>query len=436
MRWQNPWAWLGLLSLALPVLVHLFTRRQARVEPFPSLRFLQVSRLLPTRSTRLTDIPLLLLRLAICAAAVAALAQPLWRPDASRRGSADAIARAIVVDTSTLSADTTAAAFAERVIAERLATSETQHVVRTDAPALAIDGARAWLETLTGRGEIVVMSAFAAGALDSTDLTAIPAHIGLSFTRLPAATGALSPMGAGADASLIWHGDTTADGRQRRGAIQAAVASLGASLSESRRATDTRVVHVVSPGGTIPVASKQTPVARWMGDVMLRVRRDTTLAVATASLPALADTTFAAPFVVLRRATNGAPVVAAAPLDSASELLVVSRALDIHFATASLLLAVSRAMEPGVAARAEAPTAKVSQSNTTVSDDQLQRWSRPATDVPPDTRAGVSGVSATSGNGADTGPSHGRYLWALVLLLLGVEAFVRRTPATVPRPAS
>ena len=67
MRWQNPWAWIGLLTVALPVLVHLFSRRPARVEPFPSLRFLDVSRLLPTRRTRLTDRVLLLVRMAMVA---------------------------------------------------------------------------------------------------------------------------------------------------------------------------------------------------------------------------------------------------------------------------------------------------------------------------------------------------------------------------------
>ncbi|MEQ1692983.1 MAG: BatA domain-containing protein, partial [Gemmatimonas sp.] len=97
MRWQNPMAWIGLLSLALPLLVHLFSRRPARVEPFPSLRFLDRSRLLPTRRTQLSDRLLLLVRSSILAVAVAALAQPLWRDSVG--ATSTSVARVIVIDT-------------------------------------------------------------------------------------------------------------------------------------------------------------------------------------------------------------------------------------------------------------------------------------------------------------------------------------------------
>src|SRR5262245_42344857 len=101
MIWQNPWAWLGLLSVALPVLIHLLARRSARVQPFPTLRFLQNSRLLPTRRTRLQDVLLLCLRVAILSVAAGALAQPLFLAAHRERNSSRSLARAVIVDTST-----------------------------------------------------------------------------------------------------------------------------------------------------------------------------------------------------------------------------------------------------------------------------------------------------------------------------------------------
>src|SRR5688572_8642778 len=100
MIWQNGWAFAGLAALAIPILIHLLSRRNARVERFPTLRFLPVSRSAPVRRTRITDPLLMVVRALIVAAAVAALAQPLW-PTADRTASAARrVIRAIVIDTS------------------------------------------------------------------------------------------------------------------------------------------------------------------------------------------------------------------------------------------------------------------------------------------------------------------------------------------------
>src|SRR5687768_7886986 len=100
MIWQNPWAWVGLLVLGVPVLIHLLGRRSARVQPFPTLRFLQTSSLLAIRRTRLSDRVLLAVRIGILAAAVAALAQPRLLTASRERNLGRALARAIVLDTS------------------------------------------------------------------------------------------------------------------------------------------------------------------------------------------------------------------------------------------------------------------------------------------------------------------------------------------------
>ncbi|HYW49375.1 MAG TPA: BatA domain-containing protein, partial [Gemmatimonadaceae bacterium] len=98
MIWRNPWAWTGLLLLALPVLIHLLSRAPADVRPFPSLRFVDPSRLSPRRRTRPRDVLLLLVRLGILVAAVAALAGPVFLT--ARRTATPRVVRAIVLDTS------------------------------------------------------------------------------------------------------------------------------------------------------------------------------------------------------------------------------------------------------------------------------------------------------------------------------------------------
>jgi hypothetical protein len=100
MTWGNPWAWAGLVTVALPILIHLLGRGHARVHRFPTLRFLEASRLLPTRRTRVHDWWLLVTRVGILAVAVAALAQPALRTANRTRALGRALARAIVLDTS------------------------------------------------------------------------------------------------------------------------------------------------------------------------------------------------------------------------------------------------------------------------------------------------------------------------------------------------
>ena len=100
MMFQNPWAWLGLLALAGPIVAHLLARRPARRQPFPHLRFLPAAALKPVRRDRLADIALLLVRSAVVAAAVVALTQPLWLTADRARDLGAQIARAVIVDTS------------------------------------------------------------------------------------------------------------------------------------------------------------------------------------------------------------------------------------------------------------------------------------------------------------------------------------------------
>ena len=184
MTWQAPWTWLGLAVVALPVMIHLLGRGTARRQRFPTLRFFGAARPLPTRYTRLHDRLLLAVRAAILVAAVAALARPLFFAARRVTDSSAALARAVIVDTSTSMQRMTSTG--ERAIdvatrlGQSLADSATVGIVlRTARPAGAIAGAVAWLGRQMGRGEVAIVSDFQAGAIDSVDLAAIPRNVGV-----------------------------------------------------------------------------------------------------------------------------------------------------------------------------------------------------------------------------------------------------------------
>ncbi|HSL71693.1 MAG TPA: BatA domain-containing protein, partial [Longimicrobiales bacterium] len=189
MIWQNMWAWLGLLVLALPLLIHLLARRHARVQPFPTLRFLPASPLLPTRRSRLSDPLLLMVRLAILAAAVAGLAQPLLLTAHRQRDTGRGLARAIVLDTSASmmrpARGGEAAIQAARRTARRLAGAATTSVIlESPAPARLLAGAVGWLALQPGQHELVVVSDFQIGTIEQPDLLSVPAGIGVLLERV------------------------------------------------------------------------------------------------------------------------------------------------------------------------------------------------------------------------------------------------------------
>ncbi len=421
MRWQNPWAWVGLLTLVLPILVHLFSRRPARVKPFPSLRFLDVSRLLPTRRTQLSDLPLLLVRLAILAVAVAALAQPLWRANAG--ASVSKVARAIVVDTQPSAGDTVARAALERAYASLAGEPGASLRIATSAPYEALGGAVAWLHTQPGRAELVVLSDFRREALDSLDLAALPSDTRLRLVRAPNVTRGTDTSRAMPRHRTIvrWAHGATPDVSD---AVMNTVRRLGGIALEDTATTaptdsTARIIVVASPTADSGVAWARTarPLsAPWMGDVVYALREDSTLVTSAESM-AFTDTSIGAPFVVIAHAANHAPVVAAAAIagvNGAARLLLWSRAPDDAIVTAALLLSAST----------DRATVTSRATVDGVSDDELRRWER----VP----AALARVSSSQTRGDyDSGPSDGRFLWLVVLLLLAAETLLRRRQSRV-----
>lgn len=85
----------GLAALAVPLVLHLRHRDRDRPQPFPSLMFLEQLTIRTEQRQRVSDWPLLLLRLLVLALLVFAFARPVFRSRAGAGG--DVRSRAVVV---------------------------------------------------------------------------------------------------------------------------------------------------------------------------------------------------------------------------------------------------------------------------------------------------------------------------------------------------
>lgn len=509
MIWRNPVAWLGLATLLIPVLIHLLVRHRAEPRQFPSLRFVQPTRLASVRRKMISDWPLLLVRIAMLAAAVAALADPFWMTAARRADWSERQARAIVVDTTpsvsgggagataaagaTGAGGATAAAGAgagdsSRTLAER----ETESAFRAETfgttnLADGIRRAAAWLRTAPpARRELVVISDFQLGALDPTSLRDIPPYVGIRLVRTAgapvtrAADGLPRTQRAAAggftlrnprvtvnasDTSVTW--TDAASPASSPSASSSTAASAGTSPSTSPRveidaseaANSQRSEITLRPfdlklrgaaadrpfllaaseavlAQGIPVATggrsprhtatlivgidaanegAPAPLASWQVDAARAIATNVDLARAVGRVTVGAKSGRAsngaidvpAPWVVLMRDAGGAPAILAAAenADANARMLLWSRVASADEATALLIRATLRAMA-GADAFGEAEV-------IAIPDATLAQWQRPASDPP---------VSEWS----DVESNDRRWLWGVVLALIGAEQFLRR----------
>ncbi|MEX0907165.1 MAG: BatA domain-containing protein [Gemmatimonadota bacterium] len=457
MIWQNYWAWLGLSTLAVPLLLHLLSRRRARVQPFPTLRFLPASRLTISRRARPTDVLLLALRMGILTAAVAALAQPYFTGIDSP-AMQSSVTRVVVVDTSasmqrqTSTSGERALDSARRAAAAAGASSPAAAgspgtvgmIIETADPATAVAGAVAWLVSRPGAGELVVISDFQRGSLDPLDLAAVPRHIGLELQRMPAAGVATADLPVQYDGRALvtrvvvqpasteveWFlragADTLVPSSARSNGLillhaggerAAADAALAAAAAIGSPATAvSRPVTIVLAGHEqlSPMMSSAMPLnAAWMGDIVAALHRDRLLTDLAAQVPTgTIPGAEAAPFATVVRTRSDAPLVSAARLagEDGDRLLLLVRADASSVAAAAVAAAVARASSD-VRVLRELEIA-------TLPDTVLARWQRSAMPAPA-SRAAIPPDA-----------SHGRWLWLVVLVLLGVEALARRGKRT------
>src|SRR5207237_10633887 len=100
----NPLFLFGLAAAAIPILIHLFTRRRPREVRFPSLEFLSEVNQSEIRRVRLKQWLLLLLRTLAVAVIALAMARPAVRGSAGLRSGAATSVLALVDQSGSMSA--------------------------------------------------------------------------------------------------------------------------------------------------------------------------------------------------------------------------------------------------------------------------------------------------------------------------------------------
>ena len=436
MSWLNPIAFLGLFALAVPILAHLFGRRVARRQVFPSLRLLRDARPTPATRSRPSDVLLLVVRCAIVAAAVAALAQPRWSRESRL---AQGPVRAILVDTSSsmdrLTSDGTSARQRATTLARALLDSAREGlIVETGRPGADIAGASSWLGARSGLRELVIVSDFQSGAVMDGDFAQVPAGIGTKLIRV-AAEGlpvidnpARLQVGAGSDGTrATWAvvsdtglAVTVLASDKDRDAARASITAIRAIAPRPQGVS--RRVAVVFPGHAVrdSIVKQATRLdSAWQGDFMLSLRRNGLLASSGENAFVMPPCESAGAPVALDVWGQAVATVAGAASGSAYDVLVFA-CVDVGTVPGTALLrAVESAIAPIPRWREMEPTV--------VPDELLQRWERPAVEQVP--------------RGDDDTSPDGRWLWLLAIALLLAEEWLKRrlpsssvlTPSEVKR---
>ncbi|HEX9563034.1 MAG TPA: BatA domain-containing protein [Gemmatimonadaceae bacterium] len=446
MIWLNPLAFAGLLAVAVPILVHLFGRPRARRQPFPSLRFIALSRQAPIRRSRPSDWLLLVLRVAVIVVAVAALARPHW-PAAGATEGRDLVSRVVVVDTSRSMMRLTSAGdrgldAALREADRLVAVSDAGLVVRTSDPGTAVAGAGEWLAQRGGRREVVILSDFQGDALSKTRLATVPQDVGVSLVRVAVigspdpierlvhkgpyslatqvtVTGqsngvrwSARPTDAGGDDStiIVLSGETE---REAAAAALEAARGRGAFADRSPGRAYLPIV-VATPGFTgrdAMLRAARRATQPWQGSVLLRLRADDVMReAARRASPDTSTPINRAQLTPVARSAGGSVVAFAAESSlEGRNVLVLFPMVDAGSVASAALVGAA------IAAAGIAPVF-AEEDPTVLPDEALRLLERPSSSVRP----------------AAGGANPGRWLWAVAVALLGLESMLRRTRRAHP----
>jgi hypothetical protein len=405
--WLNAIALGGIAFVALPILIHMLGRAPAKTRRFPTLRFLEATRLLPSRRTRIQDPLLLILRVLVVALAAIALAGPIF---SDNRSTPDRALRAVAIllDTSA-SVRRGGGLEAGRAAADRLAGEATSSsIVPVSRIGDAIEGAAAWLATQPGTHEIALVSDFQLGAVDSADLALLPAGTRVSAHRLPAEAPSASSTvrtvqgGTEVTARVTRTGDanevtwTRGSGAARTSFEVLAGASEAANVALTRRASQVvgmamgadsaRAVALVFPSHPQHDAllrGSAPPSRAWQGEIVARLAAHESI---DGSIQAAADR-------------------------EGSRLLI--------FAKSDVLSDTSVALQASLARAIAGPLNAAELEPRVLGDGELAALERTSENV---------AASATATSATESAAQ--RWLWVAALLLLTVEWLVRRAPRT------
>jgi hypothetical protein len=387
MSWAQPVAWWGLVALAIPIAIHLLARHQSRRLAFPSLRFLHATRVAALRRRRISEWPLLLLRLLTVGIAVSALAGPTLVTQGRRGVWATRVSRSIV----TLSA--ASAPSVEARDRERASAFRSEAFAADNAPRAALRAALAWHAAQPpSTHEIVVVGSLRRGELRQDDIDAIPPHIGVRFVHAPTPASdppmdvmAVADNGDGTRTHVI---RVTADDERTRAVYEEGIRDVAPPLqvraaSEDQPFADAALRTVAADG---VVWSLRTP-------------RATTIVFVGAEG---GETDGAPPTTAwMRQALERLPGVRGVERDGRLVVFVNRRASQPD--TAAIVARVAHAVLDETSVPRE-PSLEPAAS--------LDRWTRPPTGLP---------EIFTPGDEGDR-----RWLWGVALGLLGVEQLWRR----------
>lgn len=456
--WRNPVAWFGLVALAIPIAIHLLARMRARVVQFPSLRFIEVSRLAARKRRTLSDVGLLALRLLALLLAIAATADPLFLTSARRTAWTSRVSRAVVIDTSASMTQHTSADAIQQVTAKETregSNEETSNFLQSTVirSASLPDGAAraiAWLRIAPpSRREIVLVSDFQADTVSAALLRDVPDDIGLRFIRVGELphdqTADARPVttrgGAGA---YVWtrakvridDERTTITKREIAALAPIAIATTNDGLTlapfglhiivpASDRATAVATTEAVLTEGvpapaqtdrrvelsvSAPIATDVAALsAPWMAEALQRIAEDPALRATASSVVsgvASAVSNAPAPWRVVLADARSVPLLLAAGRAREPQTLLLDAHVPASSAVMPLLIrSVLRALAP--------PDDLQEAEVRTIPDRALAAWTRPAAEPSVDALKNVE-------------DSDRRWLWAAALAVLLIETWIRR----------
>jgi len=435
--WLNPLALIGVAAIVAPIVIHILVQRRARPFPFPTLRFLEPARLAAVRRRALEDLPLLVVRTAILAAAAGALAGPLLVTPARRAAWNNRVARAIV-------GEGELGGGPERTGPRRPGTPSSDRRAALSGPPAAfqtaletsdlregIARAMAWLETSPpARRELVVVAPFALGSLTRADLAGVPPDVGVRLVRseqLPASRSFAAPPVIDADVSSfsVRRRDRTielagASTSLREAVPVAASAPIEIVASpEVKRAAGATLTAVLSQRVPAPVPGRSARVA-FESSAAALPRSAEPLALRTPQgelAPWIAD--------AIASLTSGGEALSGAAADG-NTLVVTTSLPPSDLRTALLFRSIFAAMAddaspngPSIGRSAKASAERGPRSSAAlevlaIPDADLHAWERPS--------AAVRSPRFETVERDDR-----RWWWAAVLALLAIEGWARRS---------
>jgi aerotolerance regulator-like protein len=381
--WLTPLAWLAALTIVVPIAIHLLTKQQTRLVPFPTLRFLHPTRLSALARRFIHEWLLLSVRVLILLVATAAFAAPLFVFGAREAAWHRRTARAFAVTPGVVASDPEL----RTILAHDRQASFTSAVFRP-APRLAdaMRDATTWLgEQAPGSRELVIVGDVQEGSISDTDIASIAATIGIRFREAPRAPPA---------------NDITVNVLARRGTARATISLTHAN---SRITIEPVVganvpIRVFAPTQDQPFASAALEAVLAQGIVVLPTSQRRLAVVFAGAAPpgplAPPDVTW------MRKALARLPGFTGG---QSNDMLVVDakrRANDLE-AVHALDVIVRTVFEEDLSAL----------EPNTIPAETIARWTR-ATGFDPGTQS-------------DEGDR--RWLWAAVLVLLALETILRRS---------